>query len=199
MNARNLMWYTNIFTANERGQIFEEIIVEQHLSILNNHKPTHYHVQTDTYSTVDLSLCSTDCVLDFDYDVSDTLHDSDHYPIYIEFRYQPIVLDKLERFRVEKADWPTFHRLTQTNLTDLTLDIVDDMAQIINEIISAAHNSISRSSNSMTELPVPWFNDECKEAIKLRYRADRALTRNHILENKISYNKSKTRFWYTCK
>ena len=63
--------------------MLEELFLEYPISLLNDGRPTHYHVQTDTYSTIDLSICSSDCLLDFTYDVVDSLHDSDHYPINI--------------------------------------------------------------------------------------------------------------------
>ena len=82
MNARSPLW--NGAVADDRVRIFEDILQNDPMSLLNDDSPTHYHIQTNT-STIDLSLCSSDCLIDLDYSVNDNLHDSDHYPVYIFF------------------------------------------------------------------------------------------------------------------
>ena len=69
---------------NEKGQIFENLISNSDISLLNSGSKTHYHIQTGTYSTIDLSICSSDCFLDFDHTVLENLHGSDHYPIHLK-------------------------------------------------------------------------------------------------------------------
>ena len=49
-------------------------------SILNDGKPTHFHIQTDSISCIDLSITSSDIVRDFTWRVSRDLNGSDHFP-----------------------------------------------------------------------------------------------------------------------
>ena len=46
--------------------------------------------------------------------------------------------------------------------------------------------------------PLPWWSDECREAVTERVRSERALRRHYTIENKISYNRAKARCKYLC-
>ena len=63
MNARHSLWGEPI--DNEKGKLFERLLSHQDISLLNSDNPTHFQVQTGTYTTIDLSICSDDCLLDF--------------------------------------------------------------------------------------------------------------------------------------
>ena len=78
-NARNHLWGDSI--TDPRGAIMESIISERDLSILNTGEPTHNHVQTDSYSVLDLSICTSNVSIDFMWEVLNDLHGSDHYPV----------------------------------------------------------------------------------------------------------------------
>ena len=63
-------------------------------------------------------------------------------------------------------------------------------------IISAAEIAIPKSTNTVKKLPIPLFNQECKEAVKARNKTERALKQSRTIENKISYNRHKARCRY---
>ena len=67
MNAKN--HFLGEEMDNQKGKIFEELLREQDLILVNNNEPTHYHVQTDSYTTVNLSIVYSDCYLDFNHKV----------------------------------------------------------------------------------------------------------------------------------
>ena len=76
--------------------------MERNISLLNNRKPIHYHTQTDAYSVMDLSICSSDCIIDFEYEISEYLYDGDYYPIEIKLLTQPPIINNLVRYKVNK-------------------------------------------------------------------------------------------------
>ena len=62
-NSRHPMWGDII--SNTRGNLIFSSIEERELAILNTGAPTHFHIQTGTLTSIDLSVCSPDCFLDF--------------------------------------------------------------------------------------------------------------------------------------
>ena len=112
MNARSLIW--GELTTDVRGKMFEELLLEEDIALLNDKSPTHYHIQTGTYSTIDLLITSADCLGDFTYKALQDLHDSDHYPIQLMVEGEYSKQDTVERYNTAKADWTLFKGLTQT-------------------------------------------------------------------------------------
>ena len=84
MNARSPLWGGAV--ADDIRRIFEDMLLNYPTSLLNDGSPTQYHNQTNAFSTIDLALCSSDCLIDLDYSVNGRLHDSDHYPVHIIFK-----------------------------------------------------------------------------------------------------------------
>ena len=76
------MWGDTV--SNSRGNVIYPFIEDQELAIINTGEPTHFHVQTGTFSAIDLSICSPDCFLDFYWKVMDDGFGSDHFPIVID-------------------------------------------------------------------------------------------------------------------
>ena len=112
VNARSTFWGSD--TTDSRGRLIENSIINNPISVLNNGEPTHYHIQTNSYSTIDLSLSSS-CIADnFDYSIDDSLWSSDHYPIKIEWRQIPIIVSAQPRFKVKCAKWKEFTTLTES-------------------------------------------------------------------------------------
>ena len=104
--------------ADDIRRIFEDMLLNYPTSLLNDGSPTQYHNQTNAFSTIDLALCSSDCLIDLDYSVNGRLHDSDHYPVHIIFKDDQTIRKKTNRFNTDKTDWPMFITLTGTYLQD---------------------------------------------------------------------------------
>ena len=80
LNARHPYW-GDVFT-NAKGRLLEDVISSTDLDIINDGRPTHFHLQTCTSSCIDLSLLSGSVLRSFRWDVLDDLYNynSDHYP-----------------------------------------------------------------------------------------------------------------------
>ena len=74
--------------------------------------------------------------------------------------------------------------------------MVDALIQIIEEKIVQAAIPIKKVNNQRS--PLPWWSDECREAVTTRVRSERALRRHYTIENKICYNRAKARCKYLC-
>ena len=81
-NAKHPAWdFEN--SADPRGRAVQSLLVEECVGMFNQGRPTHYHIQTNTLSAIDLCLCSVGELQDFQLEVDEDLHGSDHFPIYL--------------------------------------------------------------------------------------------------------------------
>ena len=198
MNARSPIWDNSTDNTNEKGLIFEQILTEHPISLLNNYSPTHYHIQTDTYTVIDLSMLSSDCLFDFEYNVSDSLHNSDHYPIIIKLKTnENFFPERPNLYNIKKANWPQFSLLTEMNVNINEIEDVDAAIDVIKDILlNAANESIPMKSTHFRKPPVPWWNNDVADARRDRRRAERTLRRNFSIENKIAYNRARAKSRY---
>ena len=195
VNARSTLW--GCPTTDLRGRLLEDLIFNHPISVLNDGTATHYHVQTDTHSTIDLSACSSDIFDDLEYKVLASRYSSDHYPIRVSWKTAPIVLSAQPRYKTDSANWAQFRCLTEI-AGDVDVGTTDDLLQSIKDVlISAADASIPMSSGRITRPPVIWWNDQCREAKKSRNIAERALRRHYSLVKKIRYSRAKAFCKYT--
>ena len=101
---------------NDRGEIIEDVIAENDLSLLNERQPTYLHPPAGNYYAIDLSLCHPSIYLDFDWLVCDDLHESNHFPILIN-EIEPSDDEQNCRWNLKKANWEPFSISCQERLT----------------------------------------------------------------------------------
>ena len=90
-----------------------DTVAAHEISILNDGGYTHYWSQTDSYSCIDLSISSSDCVADFTWAVDGDLRGSDHYPLLIKvLGCSAPARSSSHRWNTKRADWSKFHSLT---------------------------------------------------------------------------------------
>ena len=197
-NGRHPMWGDVI--SNARGNLIDSFIEEEELAILNTGKPTHFHVQTGTFSAIDISLCSPNCYLDFSWEVMDDLMGSDHFPILIDLVNDEISAPRSPRWILDKANWALFQTLTFLDVSAEDFPTVDEALDFLNEvIIEAGLKAIPRSSGKFRRKPVPWWDIQCSITRKAMRAAFTQYRRNVCDLYLISYKKARARFRYQIK
>ena len=192
MNARHERWGDeNPRVPNAKGAIFDELLLDQDIDLLNEDQNTHYSVQHGTSSLIDLSLASADCFPDFECAVLPDRHGSDHYPIIIEKHPIPELGEPSLRFKTEKADWSKFKNLTaKYSKPDGQYDIDEEVDYLTTFMLNAASEAIPVSKTpTKRKIPVPWFNARCRQVKIEKRRAERALKRNHNETNLIAFRR----------
>ena len=106
-NARSPLWGDTV--QNQKGKLIESLVSQHSISILNNGSPTHFHNQTNSLSCIDLSLCSSEAVPDFEWNVSNDLYNSDHFPIFLSTNHSQYTIPS--KFIIKKADWNKYKEL----------------------------------------------------------------------------------------
>ena len=185
-NGHNILWGNK--ENNSRGELIENIITNNDICLMNDKSYTYMHDPTGSFSSIDLSLCHPSIFLDFNWSVCNDQHHSDHFPILIESNTSTVE-DHNPKWKLNKANWEVFQSLcTETINLDSFKDSSDPLSDFTSSLIDISTKCIPKTSTNPTKSN-PWYNDECKEAIKTRKKAlnkfKKYPTKNNLNEVKI--------------
>ena len=169
---------------NQRGLQLENFISNNSLSFMNDNKSkTYLHPATGSYSSIDLTLCSPVLLPNFIWKVTEDLCGSDHFPITFTFT-QPSSSVQPQKWKLSKANWNKFEILCeQTNTHDKFGDCDDPTKLFTSLLIDAAKQSVPQTSTNPKSPDKPWYNDDCKQAVKDRKQALRKFNLRPTKEN----------------
>ncbi|GFY39598.1 putative tick transposon [Trichonephila inaurata madagascariensis] len=105
-NAHHLLWGCQ--DVNSRGKVVEKLLTELDLTLLNDGSNTYFHSPTQSFSAIDLSICSPSLLLDLTWSVLGNSLGSDHFPVVISYT-TPITCATLRQplWKFDQADWPS--------------------------------------------------------------------------------------------
>ena len=195
LNCRDPMWGDCVTTFP--ATIIKNILHLHDIGILNTGEPTHYHRQTDTLSCIDLSLCSSECLQDLNWQVKtplpDAYYESDHFPIIISRGTHNTEFPGPPRFNFKKARWDEFTANTQ--MQEQHTASINERVHILTETI---HNAASRSipcvnPANFSKPRTPFWNTECESAKREKKRASRRFFRTKLQVDMIEYQRWKAR------
>ena len=146
-------------------------------------------------SALDITLVSSPLAGICKWEVlTDSTVGSDHYPVmcYVGERVVARPNDKIPKWVFGKADWDKFQKISEETLTRIncSADIDEINSQITTATIEAAMESIPRSKNGRNKKLVPWWTEECGQAVKNRNRAFKQVKRTHNMQHLIEYKKT---------
>ena len=169
-NAHNHIWGSD--RTDARGKLIEQFILKNNTCIFNTTKShTYLHPASGSYTSIDLSICDPTTLLDFSWRVGDDLCGSDHFPIFLE-NIGPPLLENLQKWKLRKADWNSFQALCASKITSGCFDDVEDPIDTFSSLLhSIADETIPKTSANPKRPNKPWFDEDCKQAIKQRKSA----------------------------
>ena len=112
-NGHHTLWGCE--DVNNRGQQLEDLILKNDLILFNDKSHTYFHSASGTFTSIDLTLCSPSLFLDFSWKVGHDTCGSDHFSILLE-NGGPPCLERVQRWRLAKANWDQFQHLCSTRL-----------------------------------------------------------------------------------
>ena len=193
-NARHPMWGDT--ATNTRGTIIEQLLGSGLCAVLNENFPTHFHSATDTFSCIDLSLCSADIMPNFTWTVSRDLYNSDHFPIRLTLP-DPTPNHTGMRYLYSKADWSRFRAAAACTRTVAMFESIDDAVEYFNStILTAADAAIPRTSGVQRTKQVPWWSPDLRRAHLDKMTKMRRYYRTRLLQDKVAFNHARARFQY---
>lgn len=167
-----------------RWIVIEELLDEKNLVCLNDGSKTRIDVSTGRESVLDLTLVSSSMAAICDWSVyKDGTVGSDHYPVLckINISLSQSTEGRGGRWIFEKANWEKLQEESDRylNQIDYNDDIETLESKIKNGIITAAMKSIPKSKGNVKRKTVPWWDEECKEAVRNRNKAFKIMKRTH--------------------
>ena len=115
--------------------------------------------------------------------VYDDLCGSDHFPIIVQYD-QSSIEERIPKWNFKKADWDTFNTLCQEQLADPIFENdINPMKTFTDTLISIADSTVPKTLAVPSKPHLPWNDQECKEAVKTRKKAERKFNRQPTLEN----------------
>lgn len=170
INAHHPLWGSETFSA--RGLMFEEVLNECNLVVLNKTDPTHISVATGTLTSIDVACCSTEIIDQLDFSVLQDSYGSDHLPLLLTLPDTAHAIRTRPKWKIEEADWETFQTTVQFPLMPTATQQISSITQ---KILEAAEQTIPKTTGLVNKRAVPWWNQEVASAVKSRKKALRAL------------------------
>src|ERR1700690_3563366 len=200
LNAKHPLWGSS--EEDERGKFLHEMIENNKLVVLNTGTGT-FLKQDGNYSHLDVAFASQRLAAKCNWEVLDSTWDSDHLPTKITYNELPD-MEKInyEKWNLKKADWLHFKTQAKMLVTMSLLkpSVEESCDSITNAISDVATQSIPRTKSSKSnKRMVPYWNDECTSAVKLKEVARQKMNKTKDLKDCINYRKLKGKSQFTLK
>ena len=184
-NSHNQLWGSNV--TNVRGKIIETFLENSNLLFLNKGQPTF--CRSHTFSSIDLSLCSSKLACRFSWSVLDSLYNSDHFPLEIKSILPSTTGSYPVRWNLKSANWDVY----QNNFSNPTIssDINQSVQNFTECILRAAKVAIPKTSGKSRPCSVPWWNKELENIINDKKKAFYKFRKNPNDENLINFKKAR--------
>ena len=190
-NAKHVLWGEAV--CDRWGCIIDQLVSDNDVILMNDGSPTRYDIFHNSFSAIDLTLCSTTVRLDYQWSVDEDLHGSDHFPIHLKY-VQNLPSPCLPRWKVPEADWTAFTSSTEVHskCSDFSSpsEAYDHLSSIM---LGKALESIPRTSGNPGRPVVPWWNRECEVSRKVTRACYHRYRRYPCEVNKVSYNRARAK------
>lgn len=179
---------------DKRGEILEECIESHNFVALNNGVGT-YLKRDGTRSHLDIAITSSGLGRKCIWEVLDTTLGSDHFAIEINIG-ETADIENLHqpRWLLKKANWDKFRHECGKELTEdlLTQDIETNYNIFVEKLQEISEKCIPKSkSGEKSQKSVPYWNDDCTEAIKARNKAKNKMQRTRDKDDILTYRRLK--------
>ena len=186
-NARSSYWRDS--GNNSNGRVVRDVIVDRHLDVLNDGSPTHYHAQTDSYTCIDLCVCSPDFPPDRFWSVHDDLCGSDHFPALLDLLPVAPIFPR-PHWSYRRAKWGSFTKSSRSllSLAPSSSAVADQLPEFAEALCTLARSHIPLRTSPLRP-SVVWWNEECMRAKRERRRLYRAFQRSRTPHAYIQYRR----------
>ena len=189
-NAHHPMWH-DTRTTDDRGRTIVSLIAQNDIALLDQNKMTHIWKVDKSLAHVDLSICSTELLPWFQWDVHEETLNSDHFPILLKTRTADVER-QAERWITEKADWKRYREDTASDKNIEEFSSVDDAADFFEKHVKdAAFKYIPRTKGTKKSKSPPWWNKWCRAAVQKRKASFRRYRRATTVRNYIAFSKAR--------
>lgn len=178
-NAHHRSW--NCENTDCDGNRFLSSMEEGDLFLHNPSSKTHFDVHTGKKSNIDLILSSLSLADKINFSVSHDAGGSDHFPISISLDIQKCYyVKKSFRLTSVKTDWNKYVSLLESKLHEFFSCDYDSLSpsgkyslfiQVLRDCVKGATPGKRKVSKHFYRNPVPWWDEDCGRAVRLRQAA----------------------------
>ena len=167
-NAHNPLWGGD--TLDNAGKIIEDILNNNDSVLLNDGSMTYHNIYFNTYSAIDLSICSSEIGLNFIWSVDEFLNSSDHFPIHLKFA-RNVPTEMPQKWKPLEADWEKYKEGIKL---DLPFESFDDPLKVYDywagKTLVSAEAAIPKTSGIPRRPTVFWWDKKCSTLRKVTRR-----------------------------
>ena len=187
-NAHNPLWGgTN---RDMYGSIVENILNANDIVLYNDGSMTYHNIHTNTYSAIDLSICSSSIAMDFNWSVNDYLHGSDHFPIHLKYS-ENIPTPSPPKWKEKEADWNKYRLgINIDREFESFSNHLEAYSYLTDKIIDSAEESIPKTGNLPRRPAVPWWDKKCNVLRKITRKCYRRFKNSGSQTTKIIYQRA---------
>ena len=195
LNAYSTLWGSTV--TNSNGKVVEEVLEERDLICLNDGRDTRIDISSGRETVIDLTLVSAQFARCSKWNViQDDCIGSDHYPILCEIGVGTVHTEDVTfpRWNFKKAKWDDFSMNCSARLMSFNVEQygnVNDVNSRITEILhSSALQFIGKTTRCGQRKMVPWWTDECREAIQVRNNAFKKVKSTFSFADLVEYKRA---------
>ena len=174
-NSRHFLWGAD--RCDSRGMVWERIIQQHGLCVMNDGSPTRMDDFTGLDSHIDVTLCSSSIRPCTTWTTDPDLHESDHFPIYFTLQsgMNQTVENVFYGWNINKANWDKFREECDIKFDE---NLGAGNYELLTETILQAATRNIPIKTGQYKYNCPWWTNECKEAKAARLRALNRFRRN---------------------
>ena len=203
-NAHNPLWGGNNIDAY--GGIVENILNSNDVVLFNDGSMTYHNIYNNTFSAIDLSICTSNLAVEFNWTVNSDLHGSDHYPIHIKFCENTPSSSPI-KWKIQEADWTKYKQGAKMEREfESFASHVDAYSYFTERITKSADESIPKTGNKPRRPAVPWWDKTCSNLRKIarkcykKYKSSGSQISKTIYQRSLAkkrryYRKAKRESW----
>ena len=202
LNSHGLSWGSD--KTDDRGKQIEKILESDNIILLNIGAPTRLNPSNGNFSSIDLSICSSNLAQRTTWSTLPEIYDSDHIPIKIELHSSKTTLSSSPaKWKLKNPNWTLFSQLVDvyvnTNPPTPNDPIENDVIHITSSIINAANIAIGKTNGTLNNRKVSWWNPEIKKSIMHKNTALKRFQKTRKIEDHIHLQKLRAKTKYLVK
>ena len=190
-NSKHFLWGSD--RCDRRGGIWEQLIRQHALNVLNTGCPTRLDDYTGLWSHIDITLSTSDIGQYMEWRTDDDLCSSDHCPIYVSCDLNertPTGENTFHGWNINKAKWTEFQERCQLRFcAELGIDNCSIMTE---ELVQTASECVPQRTGK-SKYSCPWWTEECKTAIRERKKALNRFRRTRLTALLMEYKRAKAK------
>ena len=195
-NGHSMTWGCD--KNNSRGDKIDDFITDNNICLLTDGSYTYLHPVTGTFTAIDLSLCSPSICMEIDIMVEPVTYGSNHFPIILKIGVS--LPDALLRWNFSRADWVQFVHLCNEKTTLDTIELYEEPIVLFTDVLcNIAKNCMPRTTAKQKAHCKPWFNTECKDAMKARKSALVSFKTNITADNLSNFRNTRAKARRACR